>query len=180
LLKFKTKHFGEIEINGESLLTFNQGLFGFEHLRKFFFIETEDNENFKWLQSGDNEKICFLVIDPVTFMFDYAIELPDETVDELQIKAAEDVYICALVVVPEDPKKISANLCGPIIVNAETRLGKQIVSQDPKHEVRHYILDEMNKNAEKMVVQEHDETDSDTEIDTNEKEVVNAGSNKKI
>jgi flagellar assembly factor FliW len=183
LLKFDTKHFGVLEIPKGNIITFNYGLFGFENLRTFFFLENRDNENFKWLQSGDNKDVCFLIVNPVTFMFDYTLEINDDVVDELKIKEPEDVIIYSLVVVPKDSSKISANLCGPIVVKVNTMLGKQVVSINSKHKVKHFILEELKKNSEKLIAAESEKTKNQVTTDSkieNDKEVVNASSNKKI
>ena len=35
--------------------------------------------------------------------------------------------VCVILVVPNDPKQITANLRGPIVINPELRLGIQLV-----------------------------------------------------
>jgi flagellar assembly factor FliW len=179
LLKFDTKHFGIVEIPEENVITFKHGLFGFENLRSFFFLENEDNNNFKWLQSGEEKDVCFLVVNPVTFMFDYTLEISDDVVEELGIEKPEDVLIFSLVVVPSDPSKISANLCGPLVINVKTMLGKQVVSTDPNHKVKHYILEELKKNADKLIAAETQKIE-ELEKTSSGKGGADASSDKKI
>jgi flagellar assembly factor FliW len=50
----------------------------------------------------------------------------------------------AIVTIPEDHKKMSANLQGPVIINREKRIGKQFISTNPDWKTRHYILDELS------------------------------------
>ncbi|MFC1670955.1 flagellar assembly protein FliW, partial [Spirochaetota bacterium] len=53
-----------------------------------------------------------------------------------------------IVTIPENPKEMTANLQGPIIVNPHKRIGKQAISANEKYGVRHGILEEMNNRAE--------------------------------
>ena len=50
--------------------------------------------------------------------------------------------------IPSNPSEMTANLQGPVIINPEKRLGRQVISLSDKYNVRHRILDEMKKAAE--------------------------------
>ena len=106
---------------------------------------------FKWLQSMEDATVCFLVVEPVLFMFNYALEISDETVEKIQLKDSQDAVIYSLVVIPEDPMKISANLCGPIVINRVNKRGMQVVSTNSEHLVKHYIIEELKKNAHNLM-----------------------------
>ena len=58
-MKLKTRFFGEIEIDEKKVIDFEEGLPGFENLRKFLFM-TDENEDapFCWLQSIE-DIYCF-------------------------------------------------------------------------------------------------------------------------
>lgn len=150
MTKITTKNFGEIEVPENRIIRFERGLIGFEEARRYFLMDADGGDMFKWLQCVDRPELCFLVAEPVSFLFDYSLELTDITVESLKITSPDEVLIYAIVVVPEDPARISANLCGPLVINAGSKLGEQVVSTDPAHGVRHYILDEMKKNAAKI------------------------------
>jgi len=47
----------------------------------------------------------------------------------------------AIVSIPADPRKMSINLQGPILINTKTRLAKQLVLVNSKYKVKHYIVD---------------------------------------
>lgn len=147
----KTKYWGEINVLEEDILTIPKGLLGFEEYTKFIMLPNEKDPNFAWLQSIENSFLCFLATTPVSFMFDYSIEISDETVENLQIKSPDDVLIYCLVTIPEDPLQISANLAGPLVFNINTRVGEQIVVMDPKYKVKHFIIDELKSNASRVI-----------------------------
>ena len=46
-----------------------------------------------------------------------------------------------------NPKDMTANLQGPIIINPHKRIGRQAISTNEKYGVKHGILEEMNKRA---------------------------------
>ena len=79
------------------------------------------------------------------FRPDYEIDIPDEELNEIGIDSYEDVLVFAIVTIPEDQRKMTANLQGPIIINKKQRIGRQAIASNPKWKVRHQILDELAK-----------------------------------
>jgi flagellar assembly factor FliW len=142
----QTKHFGQIEVQESNILTFADGIPGFEASKRFVLINsTNDESPFKWLQSSDEPQIAFAVVNPFIIKKDYTFELSDETIKKLQIKAPEDVVTLSIMVVPEDLEKMSMNLKAPIIINGKNKKGVQIILDTDKYTVRHYIMDELQK-----------------------------------
>ncbi len=150
-MKIGTKFFGEVEIDETRIATLVDGILGFEEYHDYVLIPHPKDAMFCWFQSTEKPEICFLMAEPVQFMFNYSVDVPDEIVEQLQIERAETVATYALVVVPEDPLRISANLAGPIIINTKSRLGAQVISMDKAHSVKHYIVEELKANASFLV-----------------------------
>jgi len=151
-MKVKTKIFGEVEIKPERIINFPQGLVAFEEMKQYFIIGNEDNQlPLCWLQSVDKPDLVFVLMDPFIFNRDYDFELSAENEQELEIRGPEDVAVFSIVVVPEDIKKMSANLLAPVIINTRTKKGKQIILQDKRYSTRHFILDEMQKKRREGV-----------------------------
>jgi flagellar assembly factor FliW len=144
----KTKHFGEIEIDENKIIKFEDGLPGFDKLKKYTLLYNEENESpFKWLQSVDEPNLAFVVIDPFYIKSDYDIEISEEIMAKLGIEKPEDVDIYSIVVVPEDITKMSTNLKAPVIINTNKSKGAQIILEADTYKIRHYILEEL-KSAE--------------------------------
>ncbi|NLT94714.1 MAG: flagellar assembly protein FliW [Clostridia bacterium] len=142
----ETKHFGEIDIDENKIIYFPTGIIAFEDKKRFFIIESgQDDLPFCWLQSVDDGNLAFVLINPFVFRPDYEFEIPDVVVKELEIEKEEDVAVFSIVVVPEDIKKISANLLAPVIINIKNLKGKQIILNGNKYTTRHYILEELKK-----------------------------------
>ncbi|AKL93772.1 flagellar assembly factor FliW [Clostridium aceticum] len=139
-----TKHFGEIEIDENKILDFFDGIPGFENLTKFFIIQNpEEGVPFQWLQSVEDTDLAFVIVNPFIFRPDYDFEIPKNIVEKLEIQSREEVQVFTIVIVPEDIKKITANLRAPIIINTKNNKAKQIVVDDENYQTKHYILEEM-------------------------------------
>lgn len=145
-MKLKTKHFGEITIDEEKIITFKNGLYGFEDKNRFTIIENNDKENpFQWLQSIEDPDLAFVIINPFIFKSDYDFDIPDSTVDKLEIENPKDLLIYTIAVVPEDIKNVTVNLSGPIIINSKNKLGKQIIIEDKRYTTKYYIFKELKQ-----------------------------------
>lgn len=142
----ETTHFGQIEINEADILNFEEGIIGFEDVKKFGIIDSEDPESpFKWIQAVDKPELAFALVDPFKIKKDYDFDLTDEEVEYLGVNDASEVMVFSIVVVPEDIKKISMNLKAPLIINKSNNKAAQIILDTDKYTVRHLILDELQK-----------------------------------
>lgn len=140
-MKLNTKNFGEIEIDNQKIIHFPEGIPGFEDERQFVIINTEDEENpFGWLQSVTNPDLAFVIINPFFAYPNYDIIIPETAQKKLKINDEKDVVVFSIVVVPEDMEKMTANLLGPIIININEKLGKQVILDDDRYSTKHYIF----------------------------------------
>ncbi len=141
----KTRQFGEIEIEEEKLLVFPSGLVGMKHLKRFIILDAEIEEPFRWLQSLDDEEIIFLTIEPRVFRPDYRVTVQKEELAQLGINKSTEVLVLCIVTLCKEPKMLTANLQGPLVINAENRIGKQVILVEGQYNTRHQILEEMSK-----------------------------------
>ncbi|KAB3539672.1 flagellar assembly protein FliW [Alkaliphilus pronyensis] len=143
-----TRHFGEIEIKENEIINFVDGIPGFEGIEKYIIINNPDKEvPFNWLQAVDEPSLAFVVINPFIFKQDYDFQIPKNTIEKLEIKSHQDVLVQSIVVVPEDINKMTANLKAPIIINVRNKKAKQILLDDEKYQIKHYVLDEIKKTG---------------------------------
>lgn len=142
----KTKHFGNVEINEEDIITFEKGIPGFESSKKFVILHKVEEDNpFKWLQSVDDGKVAFVVINPQVFKHNYEVKVDRTISDELEIEVIEDVIVFSIVTIPEEVSKMTANLKAPVLINAKKNKGMQLILDDERYDFRHLILDEFKK-----------------------------------
>lgn len=143
-MELETKPFGKIEINERQRIKFPGGILGFEHIREFALLNAKQWP-FYWLQSIEVPDLAFILIDPKIIRPDYTADVDENDFSDIFPENAdkENMLIFAIVTIPEDQKKMSANLQGPVIINRDKRLGKQFISTNPSWKTRHYILDEL-------------------------------------
>lgn len=145
-MNIQTSYFGEVEIDEKDILNFPKGILAFEEFNKFVIINsTEEELPFSWLQSIDEKDVAFIMIDPFLFKKDYEVDLSDKVIEELAIESESDVAIYTFLVIPEQVDQMTANLTGPIVININKNLGKQVVLEDKRYHTRHKIIDEVNK-----------------------------------
>lgn len=147
-MMIETTRFGRIPIDENHVITFPEGLPGFEGCRRFTLVPhpssdgTQDSP-FEWLQSIEDGSLAFLAMDPRLVFPQYDPHLPSGELQSLALERADrdGARLYALLTVPKgDPCGITANLMAPVVVNAQARLGKQIVASGDCYGLRHRLL----------------------------------------
>lgn len=141
-MRIHTRPFGEIDINERQIIAFPHGIFGFEHHRTYALLDAAQPP-FYWLQSLDESEIAFVMINPYVFRPDYVLQVADEDIEELGVENEDDVLVFAIVTIPENPKEMTANLQGPVLINRKVKRGRQSISLDPAWGTKHLILEEL-------------------------------------
>ena len=142
-MKVKTTRFGELELNPSDLVTFAEGLFGFENLKKYFVVDPGDSTLILWLQSTEDEKIAFPIIEPKIFKPDYIAKLLPADLNGLELETLLTAKLYSILTIPGNVTEMSANLKAPIVINSSKKIGKQIVLQDSKLSVKHEMYKEL-------------------------------------
>lgn len=138
--------FGRIEVDEEAVITFSQGLFGFENYRRFVVLCPDEKSPFRWLQSLEEPSLAFVVIEPRHFMPDYAPTISDADAEAIGLNMDTPYLIFVVVTIPPGkPEQMTANLMGPILVNAETRMARQVIVEDDCYTTKHSILEELTR-----------------------------------
>jgi len=144
-LQIATTRFGALEIQEEQIIHMPSGIIGFPDQRKYVLLEQKKGSPFMWLQSVDNGALAFVLINPLLFKPDYKVEIGPEDAEDLGLKnGGNEAQIMAIVNIlnrGEDgkPTAITANLLGPIVINPEKKLAKQVVLYGGQYSHRHPI-----------------------------------------
>lgn len=143
-MEINTKPYGTVVIDEKQIIHFPNGLFGFESLRDFALMDAEQKPFF-WLQSLEVEQIAFILVDPHIFRPDYNPAIITEELQEIDVDDSEEdrALLFAIVTIPSDQSRMTANLQGPVVINRDNRKGRQFISTDPAWKVRHNIIEEM-------------------------------------
>lgn len=115
------------QLDGEEIITFPRGILGFEDCRRFHLVRHPEWEPLAKLQSIDQPRLSFVLAPPRLFVADYSVRIDPLEVAELEIRNVRDAETWAIVTVPDDPRQMSANLQGPLIINRASGKGKQVV-----------------------------------------------------
>ncbi len=142
-MEIMTTRFGTLDIDEGKILTFTRGIPGFADKRRFILIPHGEESPFFWLQCLDDPDLAFPVLDPAVILSDYSFEIPDGIQEELGITREEQVQVLVIVTVPrENPRKMTANLLGPVVLNVETMTGCQIVLDHIRYPLKYPLFQE--------------------------------------
>ena len=144
-MKVTTKHFGEVEVDENKIVTFENGIFGFEDQTQFiFFFEDEEAPNgLCWMQSLDDTQLALPVINPIYWYPEYSPEVADEEVSKIGALKEEDLQIFSVVVITDAIETMTTNLKAPIIINHETKKGTQVVCSNDDYNIKHNLYEQM-------------------------------------
>jgi flagellar assembly factor FliW len=142
MMRVDTKAYGSIDVDERQRIEFPHGILGFEKLKSYVLLDAPQ-QPFYWLQALEVVEVAFVMINPVIFRPDYTVEVSQEELEEIGIDSPEKMLTFAIVTIPRNPAEMTANLQGPIIINKETRVGRQSISMNPEWEVRHPVLKEL-------------------------------------
>lgn len=139
-MNINAKYFGSVSFQENDLIFFPEGLLGFESYQSFLPIPLqEENDTLISLQSIDNENLSFIIINPFVFFPEYAPILSEKDKKELNIQSEDDLSYYAICVINESLSSSTANLKAPIVINAKSRVGKQIILDSQIYSFRHPI-----------------------------------------
>ena len=133
-MKFETYLFGAVEISPEKIISFPNGLVGFEQSKRFMLAHEENQAQSTsyTLQSLDEPELAFQIVDPTTLGFNYELALSDAENALLQSPAPEDVAVMQVLFKQEEGGKgsITPNLRAPLVINTRARVGLQKVMEN--------------------------------------------------
>jgi flagellar assembly factor FliW len=127
-MKILTRQLGELEFDETFIITFPEGLIGFEQHQRFIIVNDEDSEPFRWLISIDDSDIGFPLIEPALVYSDYQPNLSF---------SSEEASLFSIVTLNPHLEKVTLNLKGPIIIHNNSRIGKQVVLPSDKYTTAH-------------------------------------------
>ncbi len=126
----------------EADITLPAGLMGFPEVKNLELIHLVEELPFRWLRSADDRSIAFVVVEPEGLIPDYQLELADEDASELGISGPGDALILNIVTIRNNrAESATANLIGPVVINRETGVGRQVVLRNHQdYSARHPLL----------------------------------------
>ena len=125
---------------------FPAGLIGFGEWQNFVLVAHTAGGPLRLMQSLDDERVSFIVVDPRHIVSDYYPQLQEEDIEALQIvgdfEAAwpNEIGVYCILSVHEDPFVVTANLLSPLIINWHAGLGRQVILANSGYAARHPVV----------------------------------------
>lgn len=142
-----TKTKGRVEVEEKQIVTFPDGIMGFESFKKYALINSE-YEPFIWLQSLDKSSLAFLLVDPFLICSDYEADIDDASLAQIEIESPEDLVVMTIVTIPTDGSAITANFLGPIVINRKNNKCMQVILTDNRWTTKFDIIESLKKKGE--------------------------------
>lgn len=146
-MTIQTSRFGLIAITSADVITFPEGLLGFNELRQFVLLDDPTDEIFAWLQSCEEPGIAFPILEPELFTASYDVTLSKHDLDLLKLSSQLGVRYFSIITIPQDPTQMTANLKAPIVINVAQRIARQVVLQDNSLAIREPIFTKLQQRV---------------------------------
>jgi flagellar assembly factor FliW len=107
-------------------LRFPMGLLGFEQIKEYLLVSDPAEEPFRWLRVKDNPALAFVVVEPFMAVPDYQPDIPQPDVECIGLTRPGDALLYSIVTL-HGGERATINLKGPIVINRNTGVGKQVI-----------------------------------------------------
>jgi flagellar assembly factor FliW len=141
-----TTRFGRVQVGNEDLITFPEGILGFNDLKKFILLDDPNDDIFAWLQSCETPDVAFPILEPELFLSEYQVVLTKSDLEALKL-ADKKPRCFSIITIPEDPTLMTANLKAPIVINVQLRIARQCVLQDNQLAIRESIFTKLQQRV---------------------------------
>jgi flagellar assembly factor FliW len=123
--------------NTHSVIQLPYGLLGFEGVQNYVLLTRPEEDPFMWFQMVGEAKRAFLVVPPHFVMADYRPDLSELDVAFLNLNDPSDAFVLNIVTM-RGQGQATVNLKGPIVINRQTLIGKQIIPVNAaEYAIRH-------------------------------------------
>jgi len=134
-MKIVTQNFGEIEISNDDIINFNEGLPGFPDARGFVIMLQEDEDEnpspICFLQSADDEELCFVLTDMTAFLPEYLplvlVELAKEQLGDFD---PDNTIVYNITTINSELTDSTVNLKAPIVISLKKKTGRQFLCSE--------------------------------------------------
>jgi flagellar assembly factor FliW len=116
------------------------GILGFEQEKNYLLISNPAEEPFRWLQAQNNPALAFVVVEPSRVAPGYQPDVPQPDVEFLGLASPQDAVLLNIVTV-HGAQQATINLKGPVVLNRNTGVGKQvIIANAAEYSVQHPLM----------------------------------------
>lgn len=147
-MQLETKYFGCVDYEPEDVITFPNGLFGFEQENAFLLLPFEGSGgNLLCFQSIQTPSLAFVAMDPFALLPSYAPVLSNEELCSMGVQESQALCYYVLCVVKEPVSESTVNLQCPVVIHPEHRTAIQVILEGTPYHMRHRLGDFSNGEA---------------------------------
>ena len=123
----------------DSTIVFPTGLVGCESWKRFLLLVDDEEElPVALLRCLDDPDVELMVTDPNLALPEYRVDLSEADRALMQLAEDEQPQLFCTLSIDQDGS-VTANLLGPLAINARARRGKQLVLADSQYSTRHLV-----------------------------------------
>jgi flagellar assembly factor FliW len=139
-MKIETTRFGAIECPAEQTVVFPRGLIGFYDEHEFIVVPHGESELIAWLQSTKTPALAFPIVSAHAFAPDYPDVNIQPAAQSAGIEAEADGYAMMVILSAPQGQPATVNLLAPLVVNAATRRGAQVILDNTRYSARELFV----------------------------------------
>jgi flagellar assembly factor FliW len=127
-MQVNTSRFGTVEILPEDILLFTRGLIGFESHRHWVLLADGNRSGVAWLQSLTDPCVALPMVSPRRYVPGYRVLIARNQLTPLELAVLDEAFV--LVPLGRNEAGLTLNLRGPVVINLNRRIGRQLVTSD--------------------------------------------------
>jgi flagellar assembly factor FliW len=124
----------------QQVITFPQGLPGFEGVRRYIILSVPQHEPFHWMEAVEGPRLRFALVNPLTFQPLYEPKIKKADLDTLRILDPKELLLYVIVTLKQPLSESTANLMGPLFINIRERIGRQIIIENDAYGLRERLM----------------------------------------
>lgn len=138
-MNIASERFGTLEINDDELLSFPAGVIGFPSEQRFALVPHHGSGYIAWLQSASTPELAFPVVSAHAFGDKYPDVPVSGAAQEAGLEGPDDALAVMVVLCALSNQPATVNLLAPIVVNATTRKGAQVILEGTRFSTREFF-----------------------------------------
>jgi flagellar assembly factor FliW len=138
-MNIESQRFGTLDINEDELLSFPAGVIGFPAEQRFALVPHHGSGYIAWLQSVSTPELAFPVVSAHAFGDKYPDVPVGGPAEEAGLSGPAESLAVMVVLCALSNQPATVNLLAPIVVNATTRQGAQVILEGTRFSTREFF-----------------------------------------
>lgn len=139
-MRIQTQSFGEVQVEPEGVLHLHDGLPGLPRTRHCYILDRDEEYPVRWLLDARDPSVAMPIVEASFVCPGYDPPLPRSEERSLLLGPEDARRFFLVLVIPADPRGITANLRAPIVVNERDRTGKQVLLASEEYPIRYRLF----------------------------------------